>query len=150
MSRRNYKIFIFALPGTGHINPLYPVICELAKNKSLKTIVYLSPEFKPKFDSIDVEMRAMKKLDINIFQSALNSSQNDSTVGFKFFLDIANENMENICHEIYSEKPDLIIYDMVAIYIKCFINYYNKWYDIAQKTPAENRSKLKLEKMHLK
>lgn len=143
MDENKFKIFIFALPGTGHINPLYPIICELSKQKNLQTIVYLSSDFKSRFDSIGVEMREMKLLDLKIFQSMLNSSHNDPTFAIKFFIDVAQENMERVCQEISTEKPDLIIYDMVSMYFKWFINYYNKWYDICQKTPIQNRSKLK-------
>lgn len=143
MNDKKFKIFIFALPGTGHINPIYPIICELAKQKNLQTIVYLSSEFKPRFDSIGVEMREMKLLNLNKFQSLLNSSHNDPTFAIKFFIDVAQENMQRVCEEISSDKPDLIIYDMISMYFKWLINYYNKWYEITQKTPVNRRSTLK-------
>ena len=70
---KNYKIVIFGLPASGHINPLFPIIKELAKMNQLKLIVYLTPDFKEQFDAINILNNV--ELRMNLSQRALEYSE---------------------------------------------------------------------------
>lgn len=144
---KNYKLLIFGLPASGHINPLFPIIKELAKVQQLKLIVYLTPDFKQQFDAINVELRHIKNIDLNEFQNQVNSSA-DPSYSIKFFLDIAEANIEHMAKDIATEKPDLIIYDIVSMYFKWLVSYYNKWYEITNKTRISQRQNLKFATEH--
>ena len=143
---KNYKILIFGLPATGHINPLFPIIKELAKINQLKLIVYLTPNFKQQFDSINVlnnvELRHLNKFDFKEFENKVNSTEKDNPAyGIKFFIDIGDANIEYLAKEIAAEKPHLIIYDIVSMYFKWLVSYYNKWYELAKKSSQRHNLK---------
>jgi len=148
-----FKIVIFGLPASGHINPLFPIIKELAKMNQLKLIVYLTPDFKEQFDAINilnnVELRHLKNLNYNEFQTKVNSSEKDNPAySIKFFIDIADANIEYLAKEIANENPNLIIYDIVSMYFKWLVSYYNKWYEIAIKSSSSQKQNLKFAPEH--
>jgi MGT family glycosyltransferase len=150
---KNYKILIFGLPATGHINPLFPILKELAKINQLKLIVYLTTDYKQQFDSINVlnnvELRHFKNFNYNEFQNKVNSSEKDNPAySMKFFLDIADANIEYLAKEISNENPNLIIYDIVSMYFKWLVSYYNKWYEIAKKSSISQKKNLKFAPEH--
>nr|QNH67984.1 UDP-glucuronosyltransferase-like protein 2 [Brachionus koreanus] len=125
----DYKIFVFTIPASGHVNPLLPVLREIANNEQIEVIVYLTEEFRPKFESIGVKFKTLKNFD---FVKMANLRPFDKSRYFEL-LDLAtlslkaiSNNFEYIAKEIDQEKPNLIIYDTFGIYIKWAMEYYLK------------------------
>ena len=54
----------------------------------------------------------------------------------------AAENAISLAREIDREKPDLIIYDMTALYFRWTMDYYMKWYHMAKLATPGERTKL--------
>ena len=54
----------------------------------------------------------------------------------------AVENASKLAKEIDKEKPDLILYDVLAKYFQYVMEYYTKWYNIAQRTSPFERANL--------
>lgn len=125
----DYKIFVFTLPASGHVNPLLPVLREIATNENIEVIVYLTEDFRSKFESIGVKFKTLKnfdfvkKADLKPFGKSRHFELLDlATLSLK----AVSINFEYIAQEIDQEKPDLIIYDTFGIYIKWAMEYYLK------------------------
>ncbi|CAF0811036.1 unnamed protein product [Brachionus calyciflorus] len=124
-----YKIFVFSIPASGHVNPLLPVLNELCKYSDIEVIVYLTEEFRPKFESVGTRFKSLKNFDFV-------KNANFKPFGKSRYLEIIDlmtlalnaiaPNFEFIAKEIDEEKPNLILYDTFGIYIKWAMNYYLK------------------------
>lgn len=125
---KKYKILCFPTPASGHNNPLYPILNELAKNTEI--IVYTHEKFKANFENIGAIYR-----NLNIDEQTILANKPLKKKEFRGFLAVRNlinfsiENSEYIAKEIDKEKPDLILYDVFASYVKWALVYYKKCYN---------------------
>lgn len=122
-----FKIFVFTIPANGHVNPLLPVLREIGKNKSIEIIVYLTEEFRSKFESTGVNFKILKNFDFvkKADLKPLGKSRHFELLDLvTWSLKAVAVNFEYIAKEIDQEKPNLIIYDTFGIYIKWAIEYY--------------------------
>ena len=53
---------------------------------------------------------------------------NQSVIMLKRLSYYAAENAKELAREIDKQRPDLIIYDITALYVRWTLDYYNKWY----------------------
>nr|QNH67998.1 UDP-glucuronosyltransferase-like protein 2 [Brachionus rotundiformis] len=122
-----HKIFVFTIPASGHVNPLLPVLREIAKNQHIEVTVFLTEEFRSKFQSSGVKFKLLKNFD---FVKRANLRPFGKSRYFELLdlatcsLEAISHNFEYIAKEIDQEKPSLIIYDTFGIYIKWAMEYY--------------------------
>nr|QVK45634.1 UDP glucuronosyltransferase [Brachionus paranguensis] len=125
----SYKIFVFTIPASGHVNPLLPVLREIRKNDNIEITVFLTEEFRSKFESIGVKFKILKnfdfvkKADLKPFGKSRYFELLDLVT---WSLKAISINFEYIAQEMDQERPDLIIYDTFGIYIKWAMEYYVK------------------------
>jgi MGT family glycosyltransferase len=104
------KILLFSLPGHGHTNPTLTVAQQLQRQGH--TIVYYSrDEFKEKIEKSGIAFRSYAtKEDIDG-----RVSQNAGAFAEKLVKITMNE-IPYLLNEITKEKPDYILYDVLAIW----------------------------------
>ena len=138
-----FKIMVFTIPASGHINPLWPILKELLKTGDYEITIFLDDDSRSKVESIG----AIFKPVINNFKQFLEFSTGKSAIDFyKFqraFYDIAIDNKEYFCAEIEKEQPDLIIYDFLFKSFVWSAHYYNHYYNLGKTLSQETASKLK-------
>lgn len=126
------KILVFGFPGSGHLNPIIPLLRQISSEIDVKIIFYLTDSYKEKIESIgpNVEYRSCipHKLYLD-FEHKLADKCSETPLMLGFQLDIADEQMINIAREIDQEQADLIIYDFLAIYFKWAIKFYKKCFN---------------------
>lgn len=126
-----FKILVFTLPASGHVNPLLPILNELNKYQDIEIVVYLTEEFRNKFESINVRFKALKNFDFvkkADFKPFGKSKHFELIDLMTWALRAVSHNFDLIAQEIDNEKPNLIIYDTFGSYIKWAIQYYVKSY----------------------
>lgn len=142
-----FKIIVFAVPLSGHINPLLPILKEIIeKNKNVKIIIYTAESFQSSIESIGAEYRYVDLHDS--IQILNNVKPFNNKREFQLFNLMAKfmrvpsflENVKLAAKHIASEEPDLIMYDILNPIIKWSSKYYNKWYKLGQ-----NKDKSRLE-----
>ena len=57
----------------------------------------------------------------------------------------AAKSAKKLAQDIDNEKPNLIVYDITALYVRWTLEYYTKWYDLAQKTDSSPTARVNLE-----
>ena len=138
-----FKILVFPVPASGHVIPLLPILNQLSREKNIEIIVYTLERYRSNFEAVGAEVRPF--INYNDTEKIQPAERKRKFVGFKvvqFFTQFASNSAVYFANEINRESPDLIIYDVMSIYLKWALIYYNKWYDLAQKSSAEQRKKL--------
>jgi len=142
-----YKILVFAIPLSGHINPLLPILKEIIEqNKNVKIIVYTSESFKNSIESIGAEYRfANLSGSISVLNNLKPFTNKREFQLFNLmtkFLGLPEylENVKITANEISQEEPDLVMYDILNPIMKWSAKYYNKCYKLGQ---TKDKSKLK-------
>ena len=138
-----FKILVFPFPASGHVIPMLPILNQLSKEKSIEIIVYTLARYRTNFEDVGVEVRLMVNYEeMGIIRSA---DRKRKFAGFKimqFFTQFSSKSAAYFADEINKECPDLILYDVMSIYLKWALIYYNKWYDLAQKSTPKQRKSL--------
>jgi len=138
-----FKIIVFPVPASGHVIPMLPILNQLSKEKNIEIIVYTIERYRSNFEAVGAEVRPLINYDDS--EKIQPAERKRKFVGFKvvqFFTQFASRSSVFIANEISKENPDLIIYDVMSIYLKWALIYYNKWYDIARESTPEQRAKL--------
>jgi UDP:flavonoid glycosyltransferase YjiC (YdhE family) len=132
--QKRYKILCFLFPASGHNTPFYPIINELkTKHKLLDIVVYSSENYKANFENVGAVFKQIQ-YDEAKNMPALTDSTNKDMLTFHIMarlVRISANNAENLAKEIYTEKPDLIIYDttLPGKYFYWAVEYYKKCYE---------------------
>lgn len=131
-----FKILVFTVPASGHVNPLLPILNELNKLDNIEIIVYLTEEFRKKIENIGIKFRALKNFDI-VKKADLKPFGKKRHFELLDLMTLSLQGIANnfdfIAQEIDTEQPNLIIYDTWGIHVKWAVRYYMKCYDNAQK-----------------
>ena len=120
-----------------------PILNQLSLEKNIEIIVYTIDRYKSNFESVGATVRPLLNYDDS--EKIQPAERKRKFIGFKvvrFFTQFASRSSKYIANEIHKENPDLIIYDVMSIYLKWALIYYNKFYDLAQKSTREQREKL--------
>lgn len=130
MENQQKKIFICALPGIGHLNPILNVTSELVKLKH-RVIIFCDDIFEKIIKESGAEFRpyAVK------FTIPLDPNQPDvdDTQGMLLFffrlVQVAFEDVGYMLDQVNDERPDLIIYDQFSFTAKYLFKLMKKNYE---------------------
>lgn len=123
MSQR--KIFIFTVPATGHSNGIFVIAKELIEQKNCQVIIYSTEYFKSQIlktgseyrkyhnKSIDYVMPNLSIFDENF--AIKNRKINHLLTVMQKMLDFTPNIVMELVKDIENDKPDLILYDQIAI-----------------------------------
>ena len=114
------KILVFPFAGIGHINPLACILRGLVDSNKTIVICYGVDYIQSIIESSGAEYRPCEA--IRLGETA------NPTIGILLnkMLDITTENYKHFSRIIEEEKPDLIIYDEMAIYLKFTLLHLEK------------------------
>lgn len=122
-----YKIIIFSFPFDGHIIPLIGIANDLTARRGTHVIIYGKDENKALVEKTSAQFRTYSYFPVEVMRFAAN---HNADLEIPYTLSSLIEITENILTELYNvvedEKPDLIIYDSMAIYAKCLIQILTK------------------------
>nr|QNH67986.1 UDP-glucuronosyltransferase-like protein 4 [Brachionus koreanus] len=125
MSNEQKTIFICALPGIGHLNPILSVSSELIKRKH-RVIVFCDDVFQKIIKKSGAEYRPY------YLKFAPNKSHFDvdDTQGMLMFflqlIKVAHEDVDYMLNQVITEHPDLIIYDQFSFTTKYLLKLMTK------------------------
>ena len=105
--------------------------------------MYTLEKFRSNFEAVGAQVRPF--FDYNETVNIPPVEKKRQFIGFKivrFLTQFSNDSAKRIAAEISREKPDLIIYDIMSIYLKWALMYYQKWYDLARQATPEQKAKL--------
>ena len=138
-----FKIMVFTLPTSGHLNPLWPLLKELLNTHKYEILVYLDDKNKSKVELLGARFKSTinnfdpyVKLADDVFKADIYSL-------YKAFLDISKDNLEYIVSEIENEQPDLIIYDFMCLHFRWIASFYDYYYKLGKHLSLEEGRKLK-------
>lgn len=130
MKTQQKKIFICALPGIGHLNPILNVSSELVKLKH-RVIIFCDDIFENIIKKSGAEYRPYALR----FTIPVNPSQPDvdDTQGMLLFffrlIQVAYEDVGYMLDQVNTERPDLIIYDQFSFTTKYLFKLMKKNYE---------------------
>ena len=106
------KIIVLGYPGTGHINPLSGILRGIVDTNRARVICYGLDSIKDAVEKSGAEYRSYTSIN---WVKPPNPKFGQL---FNVMLDLAELNLSKLTTAIEEEKPDLIIYDEMAIYAK--------------------------------
>ena len=121
------KIFVYTFPALSHLNAIVNVINELVQTYHFKVVIYGMKEFEQLLLKTGSEFRAYENFEFDI--SGIDGKKRLIQIISPLlhnFLSLTNENLFKMAVEIDTEKPDLILYDSMALPIKWVIRYLEK------------------------
>ncbi|RNA13479.1 glycosyl transferase [Brachionus plicatilis] len=129
MANQQKTIFICALPGTGHLNPILRVSAELVGRKH-RVIVFCDDMFQKIIEKSGAEYRPYSvKFTL---PSQINHQDVDDTHGMLLFffrsVQVAYEDVGYMLEQVNTERPDLIIYDQFSFTTKYLFKLMEKNY----------------------
>ena len=145
-----YKILVYPMPLSGHMNPLLPILKELIdKHKHVRVLVFTTEAYKKSIEATGAEFCPVDLTNAIHFANNIKPLNNKRT--FQLFNIIASvlnmpgmqENVASIAEDIKREDPDIVLYDILNPLMGWAVRYYNKWLGISKKTSPADRSKLK-------
>lgn len=128
-----FKLFVFPFPQKDHINPLIPILQELLNNEKIEITIFINEEFRQTFESIGARVQILVGFELfDIAELEQNTKKKHSILIHlkKYFLEIAELNLDEISNAIDLGKPDLIFYDALAIHLIWVLEYYKKCYQL--------------------
>ena len=143
------KVILITIPSSSHINPLLPIVHNLIKNFRYKFIVYSTSCYKLQIEKVGAEFRQFQ-----IAQQLAEAQQhedNDEKIKIETIIkpnqrisrlalfitnliDIAENNILYLAKEIYKEKPDLILFENVALHASLTIRLLRENFLLIDKT----------------
>jgi UDP:flavonoid glycosyltransferase YjiC (YdhE family) len=115
---KNYKVIFMPLPYSGHLNPLAGIAYDLASRKNVDVIFYSTEAFEKLIKKTGAEYRSYKSFKIT-------KNTPEIIVLLNELLDTSESILMDLVDEIKKEKPDLIIYDFMALHTKFLLDYLN-------------------------
>ena len=106
------KIYVFPLPAMGHINPLSCILREVVDSNKATVVCFGMDVIKPIIESSGAEYRSYE-----IIRDEPPSNPKFGDL-FNIMLNATSANYRNLAAIIEDEKPDLIIYDEMAMFLK--------------------------------
>ena len=137
----SFKVFVFALQAHGHINPLSVVVESLVREHKCRCIWYALDEYKSTIEKTGSECRQIQIdpecLNYTFIQ---NKRSSDITILMNECISLIDKNTLNIIKEINTEKPDLIIIDVMAYHAKFAISIYEKYFQAKKKLKIDKET----------
>nr|QNH68000.1 UDP-glucuronosyltransferase-like protein 4 [Brachionus rotundiformis] len=129
METKQKKIFICALPGIGHLNPLLAVANELIRRK-YQVIVFCDDIFQETIEKSGAEYRPYL-VKFTIPANGNKSDMDDTQSMLMFFfrlVQVAYDDVGYMLDQVNRERPDLIIYDQFSLTTKYLFKLMEKNY----------------------
>ena len=117
MDDKKKTIIVFPFPDTGHINPLCCILKELIDSGKAKVICYGNNKIKSIIEKSGAEFKAFSH-NPNEFAQSQGFKGPDIFRLLNSYVSNSYNNISHFAKLIETEKPDLIIYDEMAIYGK--------------------------------
>ena len=117
-SRTTTRVFVFSMPAMGHINPLSCIMKHLLEGGHVASIVcWGTGAVRSTIESTGAEYRAYHRTRADSFVS---SGRRSITFGkiCQTMIRMSERNMQRLADAIDAERPDLIIYDEMALWTK--------------------------------
>lgn len=111
------KIIFLAIPAHGHVNPTLPVVQELVR-RGEQVLYYNTEEFRPQIERTGATFRAYPETEMT--SAAISKTwQNGNIVNFSVMVLRTTEKILTfLLDDLPPEKPDLIIFDSLALWGK--------------------------------
>ncbi len=106
-------ILLFNVPGHGHVNPTLPVVAELIRGGH-RVIYYNLDAFRPKIERTGAEFRAYPET--NLTDADFSKLVSNLVKVTLFLLEESLRLLPFVLDEIDREKPDLVIFDSIALW----------------------------------
>lgn len=130
MSNQNKTIFVCALPGIGHLNPILNVTSKLVRRKH-RVIVFCDDIFQKQIEKSGAEYRPYF-LKFTLPTNPSHMDVDDTEGMLMFFLrliQVAYEDVDYMLNQVETERPDLIIYDQFSFTTKYLLKLMTKNYE---------------------
>ena len=131
------KVIFYIFNGTGHVNPIFPIVKELSK--TCKVIVFITEDFRTKFEDINVEVKTVAGLD-TLVKMAIKNPTIFSIL--RFNINIFDSSCKELMESLDNEKPDLILKDDFCFYASLLLKSYKKLYATSQGMSSEQKKQL--------
>ena len=126
------KVFVITFPVVSHLNAIVNVINELVQTYRVKVVVYDLKKHESLLKKTGCEFRAYE--DFNemdkVKMNGLKTRVETLPPLLHKVLTLTNMNLIKIATEIDIEKPDLILFDTMALHAKWIIRYLEKNYQV--------------------
>jgi len=97
--------------------------------------VYSTEKYRKSFENVGAKYRSLVNWDSDMVEIADVGKKRvfQSLTMLKRLSYYAAKSAKQLAQDIDNEQPDLIVYDITALYVRWTLEYYTKWYDLAQK-----------------
>jgi UDP:flavonoid glycosyltransferase YjiC (YdhE family) len=117
------KIIIFCIPFSGHMNPLLAISNELANKRNNQVIFYSNLKFKQSILSTGAQFREYSYFPMDKIENQ-PSDKFHSFELIKVLIKVTFYILPELIRVVDKEKPDIIVYDKVAAFVKYLNDYY--------------------------
>lgn len=107
------KILFFNIPAYGHVNPTFPVVTELVR-RGYQVVYYNSGTFEPAIKATGAEFRSYPESGFS--EADLVKRINNLVTVSVLMLEVSVRLLPFLLDEIEREKPDLVIFDSIALW----------------------------------
>jgi MGT family glycosyltransferase len=111
------KIIYLTPPAHGHVNPTLPVAQELVR-RGEQVIYYNTAEFRPQIEQTGAMFRAYPAIDMTSTEISRLLQHGNLVIMTRLILRTAEQLLPFMLDELGREKPDLVIFDAIALWGK--------------------------------
>lgn len=115
------QIIFLTPPAYGHVNPVLPVMQELA-NRGEQVVAYNTQEFRPQIERTGAEFRGYPATEISSSEISKVLQDGNLASATGLILRSTEQILPFLLDEFGREKPDLVVFDSIAVWGKMAAN----------------------------